>query len=85
MRQYQFKDSNNDLNLVDTAGNHFINGKCVNPKATLDDNREIGDTYLVTDGTPETLAGEAVVGHIESPVKYQEENSKVWRTINPTR
>lgn len=40
----RFKDNNGNYNLIDTAGNHFINNKCVNPKST-DTNSYIGDTY----------------------------------------
>jgi hypothetical protein len=38
-----FRTNNWDLHLIDNAGNHFINKKCVNPKTT--DNAEIGSTY----------------------------------------
>jgi hypothetical protein len=38
-----FRDSNWDLHLIDQAGNHFINKKCVNPK--VEDQAEIGDTH----------------------------------------
>jgi hypothetical protein len=39
-----FKDENGDNHLIDKTGNHFINGKCVNPKVT-EIGKEIGDTY----------------------------------------
>ncbi len=32
-----------DSHSIDDAGNHFINGKCVNPKEG--DDLKIGDTY----------------------------------------
>ena len=40
----RFTDENGNYNLIDKAGNHFINGKCVNPKTT-DVGKYIGDTY----------------------------------------
>ncbi len=39
-----FKDENGNNNTIDSSGNHFINGKCVNPKTT-DIGAKIGDTY----------------------------------------
>jgi hypothetical protein len=29
-----FKTPNGDFHLIDNAGNHFVNRKCVNPKTT---------------------------------------------------
>jgi len=38
-----FKTKNGDKHVIDDAGNHFINGKCVNPKEDSTD--KIGSTY----------------------------------------
>jgi hypothetical protein len=39
----RFKTTNGDNHLIDSTGNHFINGKCVNPlKNSLS---KIGSTY----------------------------------------
>ena len=38
-----FKTTNGDTHLIDEGGNHFINGKCVNP--LTDSEMNIGDTY----------------------------------------
>lgn len=38
-----FKDEQNNKHLIDKAGNHFINGKCVNPTVAM--GGKIGDTY----------------------------------------
>lgn len=40
-KSFMTKDAN--FHLIDTAGNHFINGKCVNPKCAH--GGDIGDTY----------------------------------------
>ncbi|WP_299124230.1 hypothetical protein [uncultured Tenacibaculum sp.] len=40
----KFKDENGNNHTIDKVGNHFINGKCVNPKTT-DIGKRIGDTY----------------------------------------
>lgn len=38
-----FKTKDGDTHLIDSAGNHFVNNKCVNPKCAH--GGEIGDTY----------------------------------------
>lgn len=38
-----FRTKNWDLHLIDGAGNHFINKKCVNPKVSSWD--DIGSTH----------------------------------------
>ena len=38
-----FRDSNRDFNRIDARGNHFVNGKCVNP--SLRSGKPIGSTY----------------------------------------
>lgn len=40
-----FKTPNGDFHLIDTTGNHFINGKCVNPLTTDYSGCKIGDTH----------------------------------------
>lgn len=45
-----FRTENGDLHSIDEAGNHFINGKCANPKAgewnvETGKPKKIGDTY----------------------------------------
>lgn len=41
-----FRTNNWDLHLIDNAGNHFINKRCVNPKTTdVGAITEIGDTH----------------------------------------
>lgn len=37
-----FKTNTGNHHMIDNGGNHFINGKCVNP---LKDEGNIGDTY----------------------------------------
>lgn len=40
-----------DLHIIDQAGNHFINGKCVNPKVN-DINPETGERLKVGETYP---------------------------------
>jgi hypothetical protein len=43
-----FRTKNGDTHLIDNAGNHFVNGKCVNPKEDVVHNyatAPIGSTY----------------------------------------
>ena len=42
MKDTYFKTRDGNWHAIDKSGNHFINGKCVNP---LEDEGKIGDTY----------------------------------------
>jgi len=46
MLDTRYKDNYNNVEKVDSGGNHFINGKCVNPKSWS--NTEIGGTFSDT-------------------------------------
>jgi hypothetical protein len=50
----RYRDAYGNVEKLDSRVNHFINGKCVNPKAWSES--EIGDTF---DGT----------GLVEAPIK----------------
>ena len=54
MEEKRFKDDNGNHHRIDIRGNHFINGRCVNPKTTdkkiegedgIFRDPKIGDTY----------------------------------------
>ena len=55
VEEKRFRVANGDLHRIDMGGNHFINGKCVNPLRSdlmlCDDDvwrhAEIGDTYPI--------------------------------------
>lgn len=60
-KQFKYLDEEGNYNLIDTAGNHFVNGKCINPK--------VGEGYVGETHNPPvnatSLLGLEVTGHIE--------------------
>ena len=65
MKEQIFKTENGDSHLIDIAGNHFINGRCVNPtfhNMVEDEDgvyveASIGDTYPDTDDRRPVASG----------------------------
>lgn len=43
MEQRNFRTKDGNQHMIDNRGNHFINGKCVNP--TKASGKDIGSTY----------------------------------------
>ena len=50
-KQKEYYDVDGNYHFIDTSGNHFMNGKCINPKSNRfnfnqKDEGKIGDTHL---------------------------------------
>ena len=85
MKQFKYTDKDGNKVLIDLGGNHFINGKCINPKAgvySLSSSGQIGDTHDTPDYA--TGWGGICTGHITKPIQYKDEFKGIV-TIKPQR
>ena len=73
MKQFKFT-TERGKELVDTTGNHFVNGKCVNPKVG---EGEIGDTHQIPDNA--TASGVTKTGRITEPIEFTDEFGREFK------
>lgn len=71
----KFIDDNGTVHNLDAGNNHFINGKCVNPKSFED--KEIGETLNDYEGVKSLSL---VVGHVPNFEYGYGENKVVVNT-----
>lgn len=74
MNTLRFKDNYGNIEKLDSGGNHFINGRCVNPKSWSQS--EIGDTFDSTGLTESSIKEEVVITGKVSEFTYTDFDTK---------
>jgi len=64
---------NGDNHRIDNGGNHFVNGKCVNPKEY---EGEIGDTYPTEDDVVDPAI--TITGFVPYTIKLDKNGKQVF-------
>lgn len=76
----RFRDAYGNVEKLDAGNNHFINGKCVNPKSW--EETQIGDTFDSTGLTDAPLVEELyVTGHV-AEFSYYDHDEKETVYVN---
>lgn len=74
MESTRYKDDYGNIEKIDFGGNHFINGKCANPKSW--EAAQIGDTFSPDGLTDAPILEELeITGHV-SEFSYYDHDAK---------